>query len=152
MRDYWNVDRREEVFTEVATDEAAAYSTLRRRLYTQLESSITHPVMQNSQHSTRVHRHVCAWSLSRICQVSFASRPGLVIKLYCLQDFTPKLYCLQVLRSAWVNVSFTSLLITQEFRCFKISKLCYICLTGVHLWPEYPCVPALANKLLVGLK
>ena len=61
-------------------------------------------------------RHTCAWSLSRIRQVSFASRPGLVIKLYCLQDFAPKLYCLQVLRSSRVNVSFTSLLITQEFR------------------------------------
>ena len=72
-----------------------------------------------------------------------------MIKLYCLQDFTPKLYCLQVLRSSRVNVSFTLLLITQEFRCFKISELCYICLTGARLWPEYPCAPALANRLLV---
>ena len=40
----------------IIVDEAAAYSTLRRRLYTHLESSITHPVMQNSQHSTRTHR------------------------------------------------------------------------------------------------
>ena len=72
-----------------------------------------------------------------------------MIKLYCLQDFAPKLYCLQVLRSSRVNVGFTLLLITQEFRCFKISELCYICLTGARLWPKYPCAPALANKQLV---
>ena len=72
-----------------------------------------------------------------------------MIKLYCLQDFAPKLYCLQVLRSSRVNVGFTSLLITQEFRCFKISKICYIYLTGARLWPGYPRAPALANKLLV---
>ena len=82
-------------------------------------------------------------------QVSFASRPGLVIKPYCLQDFAPKLYCLQVLHSSRVNVGFTSLLITQEFRRFKISKLCYIWLTDTRLWPEYLCAPALANKQLV---
>ena len=113
-------------------DEAATYSTLRRCLYTQLEGSISHPVMQNSRHSTRAYRYACTWSLSRKHQVGFTSRPGLVIKLYCLQDFAPKLYCLQVLRSSWVNVGFTSLLIAQEFRCFKISKLCYIYLTGWH--------------------
>ena len=32
-------------------------------------------------------RHARTWSLSRIRQVSFASRPGLVIKLYCCKTF-----------------------------------------------------------------